>query len=89
MGRMALEGMLEQASEDQALRWHLSSNHFPPLPESLIPVAKRAIQAARRGQWSMKITLPEEFTWKGQSTAPVSACITEWHLDAFISEEEV
>lgn len=43
MGRPSIEDMLEWADEGQALEWHLTANHFPPLHACFLPVAKQAI----------------------------------------------
>jgi hypothetical protein len=43
MGRASVEDMLEWATEDQALEWHLTVNHFPPIHACFVPVAKQAI----------------------------------------------
>lgn len=48
MGLSSLQDMLEFAQHDQALRWHLTSNCFPPLsgPADFV-MAKKAIELAR------------------------------------------
>lgn len=87
MGRQSLEGMLEVADIDTALSWHLSSNHYPPVPLSMVPVCKQAIDAANRGEqdWDSVITLPDGVSWRGQSSAPVRAIIERHHLESFLS----
>ena len=88
MGYLGALGMAQAAPLDAALSWHFTSNHFPPLPTSLIPVAKRAIKAAQAGEWDRKLRLPTGMSWKGQRNAPVSACVEAWHLNAFIDNQE-
>jgi|GEM_PF-3618735 len=48
MGAASLRGMLAAAKQDQVLRWHLTSNHYPPLdnPQDFA-IAKRAIGLGR------------------------------------------
>lgn len=70
---------------DMGLLWHLQSNHYPPLPASLLPVAKRAIHWARRGKWNSLVMLPKGTLYKGTNKAPVFACIRAWHLDAWVN----
>ena len=66
------------------MRVHLTSNHYPPLPESLVAVALRVVQRVNRGEWDQKILLPEGTTWRGQSRAPLSECVEAWHLRSFL-----
>lgn len=87
MGHMQASEMAGMLDIDSALQWHFRSNHYPPLPLSLIPAAKKAIQFARQGQWERYIQLPEQITYKGKKYAPVSAAVKEWHLDAWIGDE--
>lgn len=85
MGRMALEGMLEaDASKDQVLSWHLTSNHYPPVPLGMVPVCKQAIEHANTARWHKDVDLPEGVTWRGQDHAPVHAIIEEFHLTSFL-----
>lgn len=70
---------------DAVLLYHLTANHYPPLPASLVPTAKLAIEAAEAEEWDKQIELPEGVTYKDQSSAPASACIDAWHLDAFVT----
>lgn len=48
-GNVELEG---------ALSWHLSSNHYPPLPAFFIPTCIRAIEAGQDEEWDLEIPLP-------------------------------
>ena len=89
MGRMGLEGMLEMTDSDTALRWHLQSNHYPPLPDCIFGLAKQAIELANDGEWDARIDLTKAgISWRGQDSAPVSACVEAWHLDSFIQNIE-
>jgi len=94
MGRSMSEGLRDSVNEgicdlDTALSIHLSSNHYPPLPDCVLPLAKQAIQMANEGDWDGEVDLSEAgISWRGQSKAPVSACIEAWHLDCFLDEQE-
>ncbi len=87
MGRFALVGMLETADFEQALAWHLSSNHFPPISE-VFDSAVEAIEAGHDEDWDRDIALPDGVTWRDQDYAPAWACIEGWHLDGFLYTEE-
>ena len=84
MGRLATEDMIEHGSFDQALSWHMTGNHYPPLPSSLIPVAKIVIEKAKQCRWAAKVKLPEGVSYQGKRMVPVSACVEAWHLDVFL-----
>lgn len=88
MGSLAAMDMVEQADPDTALRWHLTSNHFPPLPGDIFPVAKRVIARINAGEeWHKQVRLPEGTTWRGRRLAPLWACVDAWHLDAFLTPD--
>lgn len=89
MGSLAALGMVEAIGEgrvslEQALTWHLRSNHYPPLPLALVPVCVAAIDAAIAGDWDSEIQLPDGITWRGFDTAPPHAVIEAHHLEAFL-----
>jgi hypothetical protein len=70
----------ELSNLEAALIFHFRSNHYPPLPYSLIPIAIKII----KGEAGDEVELPEGVSWKGQTTAPVSECIKAWHLSEFM-----
>lgn len=76
------------ATLDQALIIHLRSNHYPPLPLSLLPTCKLVIQAINEGDYNREITLPDGITWRGKEAAPAGACLEAWHLSFFCDQEE-
>lgn len=93
MGRMNAIGFAASVAEgqitlDAALSWHLSANHYPPVPSSMIEPCKRAIEAANEGEWDRAIELPEGVSYRGESTAPASAIIEQHHLDSFLSVDD-
>lgn len=71
------------------IRFQLRSNHYPPAPESMIPVCIEAIDKANEGEWEEFITLPEGISWKGEPAAPVYAIIEQHHLEFWIAESEL
>lgn len=69
---------------------HLSANHYPPVPASMIKPCIEAIDAVNDlGLWNAPIELPEGITWRGETNAPASAIIEGHHLDAWIIEREL
>lgn len=89
MGRMAAEGFAEAVGEgaidlEQALRWHLTCNHYPPVGH-MLEVALEAIEVANNDDWDFEIDLPGGTLYRGQPAAPASAIIEALHLEEFLS----
>ncbi len=86
MGSLAAQDMVEWCPDlDVALEWHLRSNHFPPLPYGLIPIAKEAIALANKGEWDKEIDM---HGYHESPTLPVYLVIGAMHLDAWVKSEE-
>jgi len=88
MGRMAAEDMVAQTDTRTALAWHLQSNHYPPVPLSMVEPSLRAIKQANKGNWNARVRLPAGVLYKGMKTAPVRAMIEQHHLDVFLNPVE-
>ena len=73
---------------EQAITIQLRSNHFPPVPYSMVPICIDAIYAYNAGDYQKEITLPEGILWRGQNSAPAAAIIDSHHLDAWIDSDE-
>lgn len=63
MGRLGADAFAELVEDgtaqlDQALSWHLTSNHYPPVPTFFIPTCKAAIEAGQDEDWDREIPLP-------------------------------
>lgn len=89
MGSTTARDIANEVSEgltnlEAALIYHFRSNHYPPLPLSLIPVAIQIV----KGEVTDEVELPDGITWRGQTSAPVSECIDAWHLEHFIISHE-
>ena len=74
---------------ESQIRYQLRSNHYPPVPESMIPVCIEAIDYANEGEREEMITLPEGVSWKGEPCAPVHAIVEGHHLEFWIAESEL
>lgn len=63
MGRLAADDMAAHCIDlDVALTWHLRSNHYPPVPLFMVPVAKAAVEAGRDEDWDRLVELPKGCT---------------------------
>ena len=68
---------------------HLTSNHSPPVPATMVLPCIQAIDAVNdAGLWDLPILLPEGVTWRGETMAPASAIIESHHLGAWLIERE-
>ena len=74
--------------EDQ-ISLHLTTNHYPPVPASMVPVCIEAIDNANEGNWDAEVSMPEGVSYRGMSTAPVYAIVEQHHLAAWIIESEL
>lgn len=93
MGRMNALGMAEQVSEgnislDGAIEYHLTANHYPPVPRSMVQPCLDAIAAFEEEEYDREITLPEGVSYRDSKTAPASAIVEQHHLDSFLTQEE-
>jgi len=72
---------------EMAISIHLQSNHYPPVPLSMVQPCIDAIDAYYDEDYNKLIELPEGVTYRGGATsAPASAIIEQHHLDAWLPE---
>lgn len=71
---------------EKQLHYHLISNHFPPVPSSMIQPCIDAIDAYWEGDTSVQIQLPKGITYKGLTTAPAYAILDQHHLSPWTSD---
>ena len=82
----ALEMATNGTDIDIALGWHLQSNHYPPIPLSMLEPCKAAIDAYWEDECDREIELPEPILYKGRTTAPAWAIIEQHHLGAWTTD---
>jgi len=90
MGNLHAREMAELGADnlEQGLTWHLRSNHFPPVPVSMVPICIQAIDAYAEEDYDREISLPEGVGYKGLTVAPAWAIVEQHHLDAWVEFEE-
>ena len=71
-----------------ALTAHLQSNHYPPVPTTMVPACIEAIDLANQDDYDATVDLPEGITYKNATAAPVWAIVEAHHLQAFINDPE-
>jgi hypothetical protein len=87
MGYLSALDMAAQADIEIALSWHLASNHYPPVPSSMIEPCKAAIEAVMDGREDELIPLPVGVLYRSDDVAPAWALVEGLHLDAFLDVE--
>lgn len=89
MGELNLQGMLDHSDDIRTvLSWHLTSNHFPPVPTAMIEPCVLAIEYCDAGDPDRIILLPNPITWKGKGHAPAWAIVEGHHLESFLSLDD-
>ena len=88
MGSVQAAEMAELMEIESAIAWHLQSNHFPPIPTSMVAPCIEAIENANAGEWNKLVSLPEGVGYKGLPAAPTHAIIEQHHLDTWVELDE-
>ena len=88
MGRLQADEMARLTDIDTALTWHLQSNHYPPIPLTMVKPCKFAIAAFNDEDYQREIPLPKDITYKGKRTAPACEIVRALHLESFIRTED-
>jgi hypothetical protein len=73
---------------ESAIAMHLSVNHYPPVPTTMVQPCMDAIDAYWEEDLNRHIELPDGVLWRGEEYAPAWAIIESHHLDAWCSEDE-
>lgn len=73
---------------EMAISIHLRSNHYPPVPLSMVQPCIDAIDACYEDNFNLEIEMPEGVLYKGRTTAPAWAIVEQHHLNAWLPEEE-
>ena len=71
---------------ESAIGMHLTGNHYPPVPLSMVQPCIDAIDAYWDENADLEIEMPEGVSYKGKTTAPAWAIIEQHHLDAWLPQ---
>ena len=85
-------GMAQDLSQatisiQQQMAIHLTSNHYPPVPMSMVQPCIDAIYAYDEEEYDKLIELPNGVMWRGLNSAPAHAIVEGHHLQAWLSSE--
>lgn len=78
-------GVFPDLTLELQIQMHLTSNHYPPVPLSMVKPCIEAIDAYWAGEHLQQIDLAGN-VWRGQSTAPAWAIIEGHHLEPWVNE---
>lgn len=84
MGYTTAQELAEILDLEGSLKLHLTANHYPPVPTSMVQPCIDAIDAYHDEDYNREIELPEGISWKGKTAAPASAIVEAHHLDAWL-----
>jgi hypothetical protein len=71
----------------QSMAIHLTTNHYPPVPISMVRACIDAIYAYDEEDYDKLIELPQGVEWRGQSSAPAHAIVEGHHLQPWLYSE--
>jgi len=74
-------------SREMAIKFHLESNHYPPVPEVMVSPCIEAIDAYNADETDKVIDLPDGITYRGMFTAPVLSIIENCHLETWLKAD--
>jgi hypothetical protein len=83
---LADKDLFPELDLEMAISIHLQSNHYPPVPLSMVEPCIQAIDFAYEDKWDETIEMPDGITYKGETCAPVWAIIEQHHLHAWLPE---
>jgi hypothetical protein len=82
MGLNTAQDLVENVIDiRQSIAIQLRSNHYPPVPLSMVEPCIEAIYAVSEGDTHKSIQLPEGITWREYPTAPAYAIVESHHLE--------
>ena len=87
MGYTQALKVLDLITLEGDLRWHLQNNHYPPVPDVMIPIALKAVVLCRNDQFNKTIEVPIEHRlgWM----LPAYMIVEIYHLEPYVTDLEV
>ena len=89
MGHNTAMDLMQNLDMESAIAIHLQSNHYPPVPTSMVQPCMDAIDAYWEDDASRYIELPEGVLWRGNTSAPAYAIIEAHHLDPWCQDDYI
>jgi hypothetical protein len=92
MGSTTAIGLADSTLDlETQIKYHLTGNHYPPVPVQMVQPCIEAIDAYYDEDFDREIAMPKvndyQITYKGKTTAPAWAIVEQHHLEWFIEAE--
>jgi hypothetical protein len=84
MGYTQALRVLDLITLEGDLRWHLQNNHYPPVPDVMIPIALKAVILCRNDQFNKTIEIPIEYRMGWM--VPAYVIVEAYHLEPWVNE---
>lgn len=68
----------------EQVKWHLTSNCYPPVPSTFHPACLLAIKLVADGEGQSKVSLPSGVFYRGEAEAPAEAIVDNFRLYPFV-----
>jgi len=75
------DNRIRETTIEQQLKWHLVSNHFPPISPRMVRTCIEAIDACNAYNHTKLISLPSGTGYKGLTAATAGDIARECNLD--------
>ena len=85
MGYMNALIMAKRTDMMAGLEWHLTGNHYPPVPLSMLEPAKKAIELCREDDFDGLVETPYPHRKYGYKV-PAGAIVKSLHLEPWIGK---
>ncbi len=87
MGSITAMGIQDSVLDlETQLKYHLTGNHYPPVPVSMVKPCIEAIDAYYDEDFDREIKMPEGITYRGFDKAPARAIVEQHHLEFWLPE---
>jgi len=90
MGSITAIGLADTTLDlETQLLYHLTGNHYPPVPKEMVKPCIQAIDAYYDSDHERMIDMPKvgdfQILYRGELQAPASAIVEQHHLEWFIN----
>jgi hypothetical protein len=79
-------GVFPDLTLELQIQMHLTGNHYPPVPLSMVKPCIEAIDAYWEGNSNTMIELPEGVSWRNTNRAPAWSIIDGHHLEPWVND---
>jgi len=87
MGHIHALEILNLINLEQDIRWHLEHNHYPRVPDVIIPIAVKAVMLCREDKFNETIEVPIEHRMGWM--LPAYMIVEAYQLEFWVNELEV